>query len=129
MKSDDVVGRVKTYEAIIKGENIPKAGIPESFKVLVKELQSLAMDINVLDENGNEVELKENLDDTDLNLNRIIEGDRRYRDQDRREFSDYGYATQEFNAQGELENTSDEELELEDSQTDELDSDDFSDET
>ncbi len=129
MKSDDVVGRVKTYEAIIKGENIPKAGIPESFKVLVKELQSLAMDINVLDENGNEVELKENLDDADLNLHRLIEGDRRYRDQDRREFSDYGYATQEFNEQGELENTSDEELELEDSQTEELDSDDFSDET
>ena len=103
MKSDDVVGRVKTYEAIIKGENIPKAGIPESFKVLIKELQSLAMDIKVLDENGNEVELKENLDDTDMNLHRLLEGDRRYRDQESREFSNYGYTTQEFNSEGELE--------------------------
>ena len=130
MKSDDVVGRVKTYEAIIKGENIPKAGIPESFKVLVKELQSLAMDINVLDENGNVVELKENLDDTDMNLHRLLEGDRRYRDQDKREFSDYGYMTQEFNDQGELEGAEDSELELEDSKADDnFDSEDFSDET
>ena len=58
VKSDDVVGRVKTYEAIIKGENIPQPGIPESFKVLIKELQSLALDVKVLDENDNEVELK-----------------------------------------------------------------------
>ena len=130
MKSDDVVGRVKTYEAIIKGENIPKAGIPESFKVLVKELQSLAMDINVLDENGNVVELKENLDDTDMNLHRLLEGDRRYRDQDKREFSDYGYMTQQFNDQGELEGAEDSELELEDSKADDdFDSEDFSDET
>ena len=131
MKSDDVVGRVKTYEAIIKGENIPKAGIPESFKVLVKELQSLAMDVNVLDEHGNAVELKENLDDTDLNLHRLIEGDRRYRDraQDRREFSDYGYTTQEFNASGELEDSVEAEPELEDAQLEVFDSDDFSDET
>ena len=130
MKSDDVVGRVKTYEAIIKGENIPKAGIPESFKVLIKELQSLAMDISVLDENGNEVELKENLDDTDLNLHRLIEGDRRYRDQDRREFADYGYATQEFNDKGELEDSADADLELADTTDEEpdFDSDDFSDE-
>ena len=60
VKSDDVVGRVKTYEAIIKGENIPTPGIPESFKVLLKELQSLCLDVKVLDENGNEVELIEN---------------------------------------------------------------------
>ena len=63
VKSDDVVGRVKTYEAIVKGENIPKPGVPESFKVLIKELQSLALDVKVLDEDGNEVVLKENFDD------------------------------------------------------------------
>jgi DNA-directed RNA polymerase subunit beta len=63
VKSDDVVGRVKTYEAIIKGENIPQAGIPESFKVLLKELQSLGLDVRVLKDNGEEVELKENIDD------------------------------------------------------------------
>jgi len=60
VKSDDVIGRVKTYEAIIKGENIPTPGIPESFKVLLKELQSLCLDVKVLDEQGNEVELLEN---------------------------------------------------------------------
>ncbi|MBE7031597.1 MAG: DNA-directed RNA polymerase subunit beta [Ruminococcaceae bacterium] len=71
VKSDDVVGRVKTYEAIVKGENIPKPGIPESFKVLIKELQSLALDVKVLDADGNEVILKENLDDEpeDLQVN------------------------------------------------------------
>ncbi|MDO4488724.1 MAG: DNA-directed RNA polymerase subunit beta [Eubacteriales bacterium] len=74
MKSDDVVGRVKTYEAIIKGENIPKPGIPESFKVLIKELQSLALDVRVLDENGNEVELKENLDAEETSFHKIFEG-------------------------------------------------------
>ena len=58
VKSDDVVGRVKTYEAIIKGENIPEPGIPESFKVLIKELQSLALDVKVLNENDNEVRIK-----------------------------------------------------------------------
>ena len=57
VKSDDVVGRVKTYEAIIKGDNIPEPGIPESFKVLLKELQSLGLDVKVLDEDRNEVEL------------------------------------------------------------------------
>ena len=63
VKSDDVVGRVKTYESIVKGENVPKAGIPESFKVLIKELQSLALDVNVLDEEGNVIELKESVED------------------------------------------------------------------
>ncbi|HEY8346877.1 MAG TPA: DNA-directed RNA polymerase subunit beta [Symbiobacteriaceae bacterium] len=62
VKSDDVVGRVKTYEAIVKGENVPEPGVPESFKVLIKELQSLCLDVKVLDENGNEIELRE-LDD------------------------------------------------------------------
>ena len=71
VKSDDVVGRVKTYESIVKGENIPEPGVPESFKVLIKELQSLALDIKVLDENDNEIELRESLDDEleDLSVN------------------------------------------------------------
>ena len=63
VKSDDVTGRVKTYEAIVKGNNIPQPGVPESFKVLVKELQSLCLDIRVLDEQGNEIELKEEDED------------------------------------------------------------------
>ena len=66
VKSDDVTGRVKTYEAIVKGENIPKPGVPESFKVLVKELQALCLDIRVLDEQGNEIELREDDDDDDV---------------------------------------------------------------
>ena len=77
VKSDDVVGRVKTYEAIIKGDNIPEPGVPESFKVLLKEFQSLALDVKVLDENASEVEIKENVDGGDVNqdLAPMIEGD------------------------------------------------------
>ena len=63
VKSDDVTGRVKTYEAIVKGNNIPQPGVPESFKVLVKELQSLCLDVKVLDKSGNEIELKDDEDD------------------------------------------------------------------
>ena len=74
VKSDDVVGRVKTYEAIVKGENIPKSGVPESFKVLIKELQSLALDVKVLDEDGNEVILKESVDDDPDELPVNIDG-------------------------------------------------------
>ena len=66
VKSDDVVGRVKTYEAIVKGQNIPKPGVPESFKVLIKELQSLALDVKVLDGNNEEIDLKQNFDDDDV---------------------------------------------------------------
>ena len=66
VKSDDVTGRVKTYEAIVKGANIPKPGVPESFKVLVKELQALCLDIRVLDENGNEIELKDEDEDDEI---------------------------------------------------------------
>ena len=66
MKSDDVIGRVKTYEAIVKGENIPEPGVPESFKVLVKELQSLALDVKVLSEEDAEIEIKESVDDDDI---------------------------------------------------------------
>ncbi|HEX3016832.1 MAG TPA: DNA-directed RNA polymerase subunit beta [Caproicibacter sp.] len=69
VKSDDVVGRVKTYEAIVKGQNIPTPGIPESFKVLIKELQSLALDVKVLDENNDEIDLKQNFDDDDIGFN------------------------------------------------------------
>ncbi|MEG2633986.1 MAG: DNA-directed RNA polymerase subunit beta, partial [Oscillospiraceae bacterium] len=68
VKSDDVVGRVKTYEAIVKGQNIPKAGIPESFRVLIKELQSLALNVKVLDKDGDEIDLKQSLDDDDIGL-------------------------------------------------------------
>ena len=63
VKSDDVVGRVKTYEAIVKGNNVPQSGIPESFKVLVKELQSLGLDVRVYDKDENEIDLKQNFDD------------------------------------------------------------------
>ncbi|MCI1964659.1 MAG: DNA-directed RNA polymerase subunit beta [Oscillospiraceae bacterium] len=69
VKSDDVVGRVKTYEAIVKGQNIPTPGIPESFKVLIKELQSLALDVKVLDINNDEIDLKQNFDDDDIGFN------------------------------------------------------------
>ena len=72
VKSDDVVGRVKTYEAIVKGQNVPQPGIPESFKVLIKELQSLALDVKVLDENEEEIDLKQTFDDDDdMGLQRI----------------------------------------------------------
>ena len=94
VKSDDVVGRVKTYEAIIKGENIPEPGIPESFKVLLKELQSLGLDVKVLRDDNTEVELSENIDYGDTDLRSIIEGDRHYQDEE--SFADYGYQKQEF---------------------------------
>ena len=74
VKSDDVTGRVKTYEAIVKGHNVPKPGVPESFKVLVKELQSLCLDIKVLDENGDEIELKDD-DDEDTSFGRVTLSD------------------------------------------------------
>ena len=93
VKSDDVTGRVKTYEAVIKGENIPDAGIPESFKVLLKELQSLGLDISVLGEDGKEVELKENTEYADLSIHSIIEGESRHHGKE--EFKDAGYSEQE----------------------------------
>ncbi len=74
VKSDDVVGRVKTYEAIVKGDNVPEPGVPESFKVLIKELQSLLLDIKVLDKEGNEIELRESVDDEDSDLQVNIAG-------------------------------------------------------
>lgn len=93
VKSDDVTGRVKTYEAVIKGENIPDAGIPESFKVLLKELQSLGLDISVLGEDGREVELKENTEYADLSIHSIIEGESRHHG--RENFKSAGYSEQE----------------------------------
>ena len=96
VKSDDIIGRVKTYEAIIKGENIPDAGIPESFKVLLKELQALGLDVRVLDENREEVELKENIDygdNTDPRFETDFDG--KY-DADASSLARGGYQTQEF---------------------------------
>ena len=106
VKSDDVVGRVKTYEAIIKGENIQEPGIPESFKVLLKELQSLGLDVSVLRDDGTEVEIGENIDYGDTDLRSIIEGDRRYNQEE--SFEGYGYQKQEFK-EGELVDVEDEE--------------------
>lgn len=94
VKSDDVVGRVKTYEAIIKGENIPEPGIPESFKVLLKELQSLALDVRVLRDDNTEVQIAESTDYEETDLRSIIEGDKHYRDEE--SFSELGYQKQEF---------------------------------
>ena len=95
VKSDDIVGRVKTYEAIVKGQNVPKPGIPESFKVLVKELQSLALDIRVLDKNGEEIELKGDEDESGyVNENEYIAP----RDE---EFTESGYEIEDENGEPE----------------------------
>ena len=94
VKSDDVIGRVKTYEAIIKGDNIPEPGIPESFKVLLKELQSLGLDVRVLREDMTEVEIMENIDYGDTDIRSIIEGDSRGADNE--DYASHGYSKQEF---------------------------------
>ncbi len=94
VKSDDVVGRVKTYEAIIKGENIPEPGIPESFKVLLKELQSLALDVRVLRDDNTEVEIMETVDYGETDLRSIIEG-KKYREE-RESYGEHGFTEQEF---------------------------------
>ena len=112
VKSDDVVGRVKTYEAIIKGENIPEPGIPESFKVLLKELQSLGLDVRVLRDDNTEVEIMETVDMGETDFRSLIEGDRKYNDED--DLGRQGYTEQEF--QGE---------ELVDVETDDEDEDDY----
>ena len=118
VKSDDVVGRVKTYEAIIKGENIPEPGIPESFKVLLKELQSLALDVRVLKDDNTEVKIMENVDYGETDLRHIIEGDRRYRDDNER-FGDHGFTEQEL-VGDELKDVEPEEDEMDDGDTDEI---------
>ncbi|MCI7182398.1 MAG: DNA-directed RNA polymerase subunit beta [Schaedlerella sp.] len=121
VKSDDVVGRVKTYEAIIKGENIPEPSIPESFKVLLKELQSLALDIRVLRDNGKkddytEVEIMESVDYGDTSLNSIIEGESRRQKEE--SYAKYGYTEQEIGDEG-----------IEDIEPDDDYDDDYSDDT
>lgn len=110
VKSDDVVGRVKTYEAIIKGDNIPAPGIPESFKVLLKELQSLGLDVRVLREDNTEVEITENIDYGDTDYRYEIEGDNKNYDYEKSSLSSMGYQQQEFDEEsGELVNAEDEE--------------------
>ena len=109
VKSDDVVGRVKTYEAIIKGENIPTPGIPESFKVLLKEMQSLCLDVRVLDENGEEVIFRENIDaptstrriEEEDAIRKELEGDRSKYNLKEEKYGEAGFQTQEWN-NGEL---------------------------
>ncbi|MDE7322091.1 MAG: DNA-directed RNA polymerase subunit beta [Lachnospiraceae bacterium] len=122
VKSDDVVGRVKTYEAIIKGENIPEPGIPESFKVLLKELQSLGLDVKVFDEEQNEVELKESVDYTETDFRVEMEGDRKYDNMENLE----GYQQKEFDAEsGDLVDAEDD-FEEDDFSDDDFDGDDDS---
>ncbi len=97
VKSDDVIGRVKTYEAIIKGDNIPESGIPESFKVLLKELQSLGLDVRVLRDDNTEVEIMESSEYGDMDIRSILESDsRRYNREDNESFGSQGFTKQEF---------------------------------
>ncbi len=119
VKSDDVVGRVKTYESIIKGDNIPEPGIPESFKVLLEELRSLALDVTVLDENGEEVDIKENIGYADGGAPMYDDDKQAYGYEE--PFGEFGFQEQEI-VDGEL--TSVEEDEFDD---DDEDADDFSD--
>ena len=123
VKSDDVVGRVKTYEAIIKGDNIPEPGIPESFKVLLKELQSLALDVRVLRDDNTEVKIMESVDYGDTNLNHIIEGDH-YSDREDERFGDYGFSKKEFDGEEMVDVEEDEEedsyLDLDESSDDDM---------
>ena len=103
VKSDDVVGRVKTYEAIIKGDNIPEPGIPESFKVLLKELQSLGLDIKVLREDQTEVEIMESVDYSDSDYRFDLDNDTRNYNYENESFGAHGYQKQEFDEEsGEL---------------------------
>ena len=116
VKSDDVIGRVKTYEAIIKGDNIPEPGIPESFKVLLKELQSLGLDVKVLDEDRNEVELIETSEYGNTDINSIIGNDKDYAFEDSESFAQHGFTQQEFDAEAEeLVNVEDEDMDDSDS--------------
>ena len=102
VKSDDVVGRVKTYEAIIKGDNIPEPGVPESFKVLLKELQSLGLDIKVLREDNTEVEIMESVDYTDSDYRYEIEGDNASRDYGQESFEANGFSQGQLNEDGDI---------------------------
>ena len=100
VKSDDVVGRVKTYEAIIKGDNIPDAGIPESFKVLLKELQSLGLDVRVLREDDTEVEVKESIDYGTTDVREIMGDTTGFANEE--SFAGGGFSTKEFDENEEL---------------------------
>ncbi len=130
MKSDDVVGRVKTYEAIIKGENIPEPGIPESFKVLLKELQALGLDVKVLDEDRNEVELMETSEYGNTDINAIISGDKNFAFESNESFAKSGFTKQEFDETSEeLVNVEEEEfVEEVDDSYDDFDDDGFGEE-
>ena len=119
VKSDDVVGRVKTYEAIIKGENIPEPGIPESFKVLLKELQSLGLDVRVLRDDNTEVEIGENIDYGDTDLRSIIEGDQKSRGDE--SFGAYGFQEQVLQGDELVDIEDDSDSELEDDEDFEFD--------
>ena len=101
VKSDDVIGRVKTYEAIIKGTNIPEPGIPESFKVLLKELQSLGLDVRVLRDDDSEVEIMETSEYGETDLNAIIGNDKNFAFEDSESFEKMGFTKQEFDADSE----------------------------
>ena len=129
VKSDDVVGRVKTYEAIIKGENIPEPGIPESFKVLLKELQSLGLDVRVLRGDNTEVEIMETVDMGETDFRSLIEGDRKYRQEDN--LGAQGYTEQEFQGEElidvEEEEESEDDYAIEFEETDDFAYDDLSD--
>ena len=120
VKSDDVVGRVKTYEAIIKGDNIPEPGIPESFKVLLKELQSLGLDVKVLDEDREEVELMETSEYGNTDLNAIIAGDKDFAFEDSESFGKMGFTKQEFDAENEELVNIDEDIEDDEEDFDEI---------
>ncbi len=112
VKSDDVIGRVKTYEAIIKGDNIPEPGIPESFKVLLKELQSLGLDVRVLRDDQTEVEIMETIDYGETDLHSIIEGDANSYNYENESLGQRGYTTQEFDENSEELVSVEEEIEL-----------------
>jgi DNA-directed RNA polymerase subunit beta len=125
VKSDDVVGRVKTYEAIIKGDNIPESGIPESFKVLLKELQSLGLDVRVLREDQTEVEIMETIDYGENDYRYEIEGDSRNYDYEKDSFGSMGYQKQEFDDDSESLVNSEEDDLVEDDLDMDTDLDDF----
>jgi len=123
VKSDDVVGRVKTYEAIIKGLNIPEPGIPESFKVLLKELQSLALDVKVLREDNTEVEMKENVDEASISYNSVMSDDNRNYNQGNEDFAKMGYQEQRIGDDGieDVEAEANEDIMVEESDDDSYD--------
>ncbi|MCI8894166.1 MAG: DNA-directed RNA polymerase subunit beta [Lachnospiraceae bacterium] len=121
VKSDDVVGRVKTYEAIIKGDNISEPGVPESFKVLLKELQSLGLDVKVLKDDMTEVEIMETSEYGDTDLNSIIAGDRNFAFDDDESFGSLGFSKQEFDDENEELVSIEEEEDEEDDSFDDFD--------